>query len=301
MAGKKEAQNQQLFYNAFRGILFNTQVWADGGDIKLKYDFSCPEYRELLEKYPIEEAAGKGGDFERALRLCRWLHPRLKHKSDYDNHVPCNSLALLDYCFEKQDTGINCLNKAKILTECCLALGIFARRAYMYPYSPYDMDNHVVTEIYDRKRRAWLMLDPSMGTYLADKEGAPLSLVEARQKTAAGEKVTAVAERQSLKDIPALFKRNIAEGYNPYYAKNMAYFAVDVVNKFGDGESSAYLVPAGFNLKEKQLQNRRYRIEVMKELGNDEFAALMEKWYAEELTREYKTISEATLLAPPEN
>ena len=301
MASKKETEIQEQLYNIYRGILFNTPKWAAGGDIEITYEFDCPEYGELLSKYPVEEVAGKGGDFERALRLCRWLHPRLKHKSDYDNHVPCNSLSLLDYCFEKEDAGINCLNKAKILAECCLALGIFARRAYMYPFSPYDMDNHVITEIYDRKRRAWIMLDPSMGTYLADEERKPLSLVAAREMTAGGKKVTAVAARQSLRDIAKLFKRNIAEGYNPYYAKNMAYFVVDIKNTFGDQKSCAYLVPEGFNLKEKNLQNCRYRIETLKELGNSEFAALMEEWYKEELAREYLFISEKALLAPPEN
>lgn len=67
---------------------------------------------------------------------------RLKHQSDYNNHVPCNSLDLLAYCFEKPDVGINCLNKAKILAECCLALGIYARRRGGMPCSPYDGDNH---------------------------------------------------------------------------------------------------------------------------------------------------------------
>lgn len=156
---------QEQFYDVYCGILFGLQVWQKGEDEATVCRPDCPEFEELRTRYPIERAAGRGGAFVRALRLCRYLAPRLRHESMYDNHVPCNALALLDYCFERKDVGINCVNKAKILAECCLAVGIPARRVWMYPASPYDMDNHVVTEIYDRKRGGWLALDPTTGAY----------------------------------------------------------------------------------------------------------------------------------------
>ncbi len=53
-------------------------------------------------------------------------------------------MKLLTYSFENDEHGINCLNKAKILAECCLALGIFARRVFIHPFSPFDFDSHVV-------------------------------------------------------------------------------------------------------------------------------------------------------------
>ena len=150
---KQEAnQINEFFLDFYCGILLDSATFAPGTAAPHLYRFDCPEFGTLRERYPIERIAGKGGDFQRALRLCRYLAPRLRHESDYDNHVPCNSLDLLDYCFEKQDVGINCLNKAKILAECCLALGIYARRTGMMPASPYDCDNHVVTEVFDRDR-----------------------------------------------------------------------------------------------------------------------------------------------------
>ena len=147
-------ETQRELWNIYCGILFHLGKWAEGDALSFTYRFDCPEYAELLARYPVEKTAGKGSGFVRALRLCRWLHPRLRHQGDYDNHIPCNSLALLGYCFEKEDVGINCVNKAKILAECCLALGIPARRVYAYPLSPYDMDNHVMTEVYDKIGRA---------------------------------------------------------------------------------------------------------------------------------------------------
>lgn len=302
MNKQENKQVQQLLWDIYSGILFNTKNFAAGRNIDITYKFNCPEYAVLLSRYPIEKASGKGGDFERALRLCRWLYPRLKHESYYDNHVPCNSLALMEYSFEKPEHGINCLNKAKILTECCLALGIYARRVYMFPFSPYDLDNHVVTEIYDRKRRTWIMLDPSMGTYLADGEGTPLSLSEARKKTGNGENVTAVASRQSTRDMSALFEHNIAEGYNAYYAKNMAYFAVDIKNGFGDGTEQAYLLPENFNLKGKRLQTAKYRIRIIKEMGKDELLSMLEEAYNNILKESEETvISEKAFSSAPES
>ena len=66
----------------------------------------------------------------------------------------------LDYSLDKPEQGINCLNKAKILEEVCLALGIYARRVRFLPYSPFDFDCHVVTEIYDRSQEKVVYAGP---------------------------------------------------------------------------------------------------------------------------------------------
>ena len=262
MAQKEsEAFPYAYIQDIFSGGLFNAFTFTEGEALKIEYVFDCPEFQQLLEQYPIERVAGKGGDFERALRLCRWLAPRLKHESDYDNIVPCNSLALLDYCFEKPDVGINCLNKAKILSECCLALGIYARRCGGMPCSPYDGDNHVVTEIYDRKREKWIALDPTYGSYFSDGAN-PLSWLELRQAFAQGSPVSVVLNRQNPARIEELKKRNA--GINWYYAKNSYYFFFDSVSKFGEPEGSisfrvVYVVPKGFDLRRQRIKNLEYR------------------------------------------
>ncbi len=245
----------------FSGGLFNAPVFAEGEPLKIEYVFDCPEFRKLREQYPIERVAGKGGDFERALRLCRWLAPRLRHESNYDNHIPCNSLALLEYCFEKPDVGINCLNKAKILAECCLAIGIYARRVGGMPCSPYDGDNHVVTEIFDRKRKKWIALDPTYGSYFSDGEN-PLSCLELRQAFGSRIPVSVVLNRQNPAKIGELQKRNA--GVNWYYAKNSYYFFFDSVSAFGEPEGcdTFYVVPEGFDLRRQRITDLEYRKEM---------------------------------------
>ena len=144
----------------------------------------CPEYADLLKKYPFEKIAGKGTDLQRAIRVLKYLSPKLTHSPWYDGHVDCNALALLYFSLDKPEQGINCLNKAKILEEVCLALGIYARRVRFLPYSPFDFDCHVVTEIYDRTQEKWCMLDPTTNGYLVDEKGTILSLLEARERMA---------------------------------------------------------------------------------------------------------------------
>ena len=71
----------------------------------------------------LNEIAGNGTELEHSVRLLKYLAPKLTHSAWYDNSVPCNGLALLEYSLEQPEHGINCLNKSKILEECCLALG----------------------------------------------------------------------------------------------------------------------------------------------------------------------------------
>ena len=188
-------------YNVYRGILRNNRSFQPGKSTAVEYRMDCPEYADLLKKYPFEKIAGKGTDLQRAIRVLKYLSPKLTHSPWYDGHVDCNALALLDYSLDKPEQGINCLNKAKILEEVCLALGIYARRVRFLPYSPFDFDCHVVTEIYDRSQEKWCMLDPTTNGYLVDEQGTILSLLEARERMADTRFVTYCKVTSREKDL----------------------------------------------------------------------------------------------------
>ena len=100
MNRQESKQMNETLLNVYCGILFHAQSFEPGSDISFAYRFDCPEFGQLKAAYPIEKVAGKGGDFERAL---------------------------MDYCFEKPDMGINCVNKAKILVENTLPKRFFGR------------------------------------------------------------------------------------------------------------------------------------------------------------------------------
>ena len=258
MTKKELREIARMTLDVYSGILFQHQDFERGEAEELVYEFDCPAFEELRTKYPLAKIAGKGSDFIRAKRLLHYLAPRLTHASWYDNHVECNALKLLEYSLDNPEHGINCLNKSKILVECCLALGIFARRVVIMPFSPYDFDNHVVAEIYDRALEKWIMLDPTTDGYFIDEQKTPLSLLEIRSRFAAAEFVTYVSARDSLKDIEKLRDKYTFE--NMYICKNLFYFKVEKYATFGEKKEYLHFVPCAFSIKETERANYKYRI-----------------------------------------
>lgn len=264
MSKKEMRQIARRMLEVYSGILFQSREFENGNMDEIVYEFACPEFEELRSKYNLDEIAGKGSDFVRAKRLLHYLAPRLTHASWYDNHIPCNALQLLEYSFDDPEHGINCLNKSKILVECCLALGIYARRVRIMPQSPYDFDNHVVAEIYDRVMEKWIMLDPTTDGYFIDEMKMPLSLAQMRSKFANAEFVTFVRTKDSLKEVRKLQEKYLQT--NMYICKNLFYFAVEQHCTFGEKGGYLYIVPCHCSVKETMQANLRYR---MDNLGAD--------------------------------
>lgn len=256
---KKEMQEiAQQMLDVYSGILFHNQDYETGNEEDVIYEFDCPEFNELRTKYNLVKIAGNGSDFARAKRLLHYLAPRLTHSSWYDNHIECNALRLLEYSLSNPEQGINCLNKSKILVECCMALGIYARRVSIMPFSPYDFDNHVVAEIYDRTLEKWIMLDPTTDGYFIDETKTPLSLLEMRSKFANAEFVTYVSSTSPLKDIEKL--RAKYTDVNMYICKNLFYFKIEKHSTFGEKYEYLYVVPSNYSIKETKQANCKYRI-----------------------------------------
>ena len=254
--GMQEITKQML--NVYSGILFHSQQFESGNAEENIYEFECPEFEELRNKYNLVKVAGKGSDFVRAKILLHYLAPRLTHSPWYDNHIECNALRLLEYSLDNPEHGINCLNKSKILVECCLALGIHARRVRIMPYSPYDFDNHVVAEIYDKSLEKWIMLDPTTDGYFIDETKSPLSLLEIRSKFANAEFITFVLSTDSLKDIHKLRIKHLDT--NMYICKNLFYFQVEKYSTFGEKKDFLHFVPLHFCIKQAMRANLEYRI-----------------------------------------
>ena len=243
----------------YTGILFHHQTFSAGNDEELSYRFDCPEFTELRNKYQLDTIAGAGTDFEKAKNLLHYLAPRLTHSSWYDNHVECNALKLLEYSLDNPQQGINCLNKSKILTECCLALGIYARRVIIMPFSPYDLDNHVVTEVFDRTLDKWIMLDCTTDGYFIDENRLPLSLLEMRDRFANDAFVTYVPSTEIAFDLEALREKYVAE--NTYICKNLFYLVAEQVSTFGaKNRQRLFFVPQTFSIKHTRIAATRFKL-----------------------------------------
>ena len=234
-------QDTEQIYIMEAGILRNNLEFAAGTPYEFTYDFDNEEYPLLIERYGIEAAAGDGTEFEKALRLMDAYAPRLYHQSDYDNHVEMNALSLLEYSLDKKHQGINCRNKAQILNEMCLALGIYSRKVWIMPNSGYDNDCHVVNEVWDTQRNKWIMLDITNNEYWVDENGTPLSVLEIRHKGAMREFCTPVCPGDSLKDLERLRENYIGDFL--YIMKNMTYIQYCDVYTLGESDTTYLLFP----------------------------------------------------------
>lgn len=241
-------QSLDEIYVMESGILRRYQSLRDGEEAQLRYDMAHPDYEKLLNAYPIARIAGEGSELERATRLMNEYAPRLRHLSNYDNHVTMEALPLLEYSLNNKDHGINCRSKAQILNEMCLALGIRARKVWIIPNSVYDTDCHVVNEVWDSALQKWVMLDITNNEYWVDENGVPLSILEIREKGATQAFCTPVQPGDDLRDLPRLKEKYQADFI--YIMKNMVLIRVRLTQTVGEGEDSYFLYPEWMEEKE---------------------------------------------------
>lgn len=207
----------------------------------MQYDFSHESYEQLRSKYRIEDTAGEGTEFERALRLMDEYAPRLTHESYYDNHIPVNALDLLEYSLDNRKQGINCRAKAQILNEMCLSLGIYSRKVWIMPFSGYDGDCHVVNEVWDATLKKWIMLDITNNEYWVDESGAPLSVLEIRSKAALREFCTPVEAGEKTNNLQRLKEKHVGDFL--YIVKNLVYTEYCTNYTVGETEDAYLLLP----------------------------------------------------------
>ena len=238
-------QNTNEIYIMAAGILLGYHDFSNGKDYEFVYDFTNEQYPILIEKYRIDDIAGDGTEFEKALHLMNEYAPRLTHKSDYDNSIEIDALSLLEYSLDNPNQGINCRNKAQILNEMCLALGIYSRKVWIMPNSKYDGDCHVVNVIWDTQLNKWIMLDITNNRYWVDENGTPLSVLEIRHKGAMQEFCTPVYPDSNLDNLEEI--KNNSIGNFLYIMKNMIYMEYMDIYTVGESKNSYLLLPKDFN------------------------------------------------------
>lgn len=242
---KSYLQDVDEIYIMESGILKNNLEFDAGTDYTFTYDFDNEEYPQLIQMYQIDQIAGNGTEFQKAMNLMNEFAPRLAHQSDYDNSVDMNALDLLAYSLDKREHGINCRNKAQILNEMCLALGIYSRKVWIMPNSKYDNDCHVVNEVWDTVLHKWVMLDITNNQYWVDENGQPLSVIEIRTKGANQEFCTPVTVGEKLENLTKLKERHISEFL--YIMKNMVYMQYCDRYSVGESENQYLLFPETLN------------------------------------------------------
>ena len=126
------------------------------------------------------------------------------------------------------------------------------------PYSPYDFDNHVVVEIYDKKMKKWIMMDPTSDGIFVDENKIPQSLLEMRDKFSRNEFITYVPCMSKLNNLQAL-QDKYSEA-NAYISKNLFRFVVDKECRFGLPKNRLMFTPINYSIKDFTINNFKFRI-----------------------------------------
>ncbi len=124
----------------------------------------CDMHKTLSKKYDLQNVAGSGTDLDRALNVMHWLTDNTYYLGVVYRWRADNSVDILKNSFGKGfANGICCREKAIVLSDCLLAVGIKA-----YPILLVT-GGHFVVHFYSNEREKWILLDPSFNCYFEYK------------------------------------------------------------------------------------------------------------------------------------
>ncbi len=221
----------------------------------LTCDFTSSRLTVLREQYDLPAIAGEGDTLTRAMRVMDWLTAHIRHNGSFnfqEGHIP---LRVFEFAFDRADRGVNCTTLARTLSACLLSLGIAARPVGIYPFAPYDGDNHFVTECWCPESDRWVMLDPTVNTCVRDETGTPLSCLDVRAALADQQPVT-FSDGLRYNGAPYT-----AEEHRDYLAKDLFYLQFPTTSSYGAGGTSfVYLCPEGYDCQKRDVLNIQWRM-----------------------------------------
>jgi hypothetical protein len=149
LTGENKMNNEYLLLTGALRV-FDNFSQSSCENFFIEHDLQNPNYDLLRNQYSLLEVAGNGNDFSKAINLMRWVHDNVLHCGGGEEvDVSKDSIAILNYTFGKgRVPGIFCYHIAIVFTECCLASGLIARTIHCKPFSPNDVDTHVVSMVY---------------------------------------------------------------------------------------------------------------------------------------------------------
>ena len=166
-------------------VVAHPSMDREGGG-ELRYQFThLPVYDELNRLYPLREKAGDGDTLTRAASLMGWFCSNTQYSgySTYDPKKPEKQfLTLMEYALQnKFSHAVNCAAKAIALSDCLMAVGIYAMPVWQAAAHGSGFW-HVTVHVFLPEEERWVMLDPSFDLYLTDETGRVLDLMEARER-----------------------------------------------------------------------------------------------------------------------
>ncbi len=210
-------------------------IYQSAGSEELKY---------LAEKWKIKSIAQSGTDFEKMLKLIKWVNSSTYQNGSAKVPVPKTADNFLGLSINGQNSGLNCLATAIILTEVLLASDIPARTLTLVPLKAY-IDCHVVVMAWSSEFEKWIFLDPGYNAWFPGPDGIPLSPMEIR-KAFQTNSISPPSEESGWNGGP------FDLDYLHYLSKNFFQFYSEIESSVGYEDLGAkrvrvYLSPAGID------------------------------------------------------
>ena len=139
-----------------------------------------PQYRVIVDKYPMPFSSEEQTEFEKAVSIMQWLTNHTFYSGAQFHALYDDTFKILKYSVGKGfKHAINCRYKAIAFTDLLIANGL---RAY-----PILLENanksgcHFVAHVYCSDKGKWILFDPSFNCYFEDETGNVLNVFELRE------------------------------------------------------------------------------------------------------------------------
>ena len=207
-------------------------------NIKLYYNNSnIQALDELNEKYNLNKiVSGTTDQFDKSLKILNWINENMKYDSDIKANVS-NKGAFDILEGENKKESYSDEEISIVFNEFALAAGITSRIGQLTVSNDEKGDGEKtlsICEIWSDKYNKWIMIDPSNGNYLLDKD-TPVSAIEIINKSL--DNLTVIGGKSEKK-----YKKDLQKYFHSYTIK------IDN-GVYGKGKSNSYISYAkGINI-----------------------------------------------------
>ena len=152
--------------------------------LRLPYEHERVPLRLVRERWGLDEVVeGAESELEELVRLCAWTRRQWENGWNEGGELkycpPWDGLVVRELASRGLALGM-CTHYSTVFVQACLALGFLARHNVIQA--------HCVAEVWSNEFQKWAMFDPGCdmddkvkGTYHLEREGIPLSTLEAHQ------------------------------------------------------------------------------------------------------------------------
>lgn len=139
----------------------------------------------LRQKYKVDQIAGSGDTFSKAINIMQWLTNNTFYCGISINYVDDITDKILKKSLGKKfNKAINCREKAIIFTDLLLSIGIHALPLLLYGFNTLEGKSfcpcHLMVHVYLNEQKKWAIFDPSFNAYFMEN-GKILNIIELRE------------------------------------------------------------------------------------------------------------------------